>query len=75
MIVVPQWIKAKGRMSMVSIWPRLLTLHMSAFRISRSEQVLIVKDWNKIVKERREVLGGRNQKRIPQLGDMFICML
>ena len=75
MIVVPQWIEAKGRMSMVSIRPRLPTLHMSAFRISRSEQVLIVKDWNKIVKNRREVLGGSNQKRSPQLGDRFICML
>ena len=75
MIVVPQWIEAKGRMSMVSIRPRHPTLHMSAFRISRSEQVLIVKDWNKIVKNRREVLGGSNQKRNPQLGDRFICML
>ena len=43
--------------------------------ISRSEQVLIVKDWNKIVKDRREVLGGSNQKRSPRLGDRFICML
>ena len=75
MIVVPQWIKAKACMSMVSIWPRLPTLHMSAFKISRSEQVLIVKDWSKIVKDRREVLGGSNQKRSPRLGDMFICML
>ena len=75
MIVVPQWIEAKGRMSMVSIRPRHPTLHMSAFRISRSEQVLIVKDWNKIAKDRREVLGGNNQKRNPQLGDRFICML
>ena len=48
---------------------------MSAFMISQSEQVLIVKDWNKIVKDRREVLGGNNQKRNPQLGDRFICML
>ena len=51
------------------------TLRMSAFRISKSEQVLIVKDWSKIVNNRREVLGDNNQKRSPQLGDMFICML
>ena len=75
MIVVHQWIEAKGRMSMISIRPRHPTLHMSAFRISKSEQVFIVKDWNKIVKDRREVLGGSNQKRGPQLGDRFICML
>ena len=76
MIVVPHWIEAKGRMKMVRLRPRHPTLHMSAFMISQSEQVLIVKDWSKIVKDHsREVLGGSNQKRIPQSGDMFICML
>ena len=75
MIVVPHWVEPKGRMAMVSLRPRYPTLHMSAFRISKSEQVLIVKDWSKIVKDRREVLGGSNQKRSPQLYDRFICML
>ena len=75
MIVVPQWIETKCRMSMVSLRPRHLTVHMSAFRISKTEECLIVKVWSKIVKDRREVLGGSNQKRNPQLGDMFICML
>ena len=75
MIVVPHWIETKGRMSMISLRPRHPTLHFSAFKISKSEQVLIVKDWSKIVKDRREVLGGSNQKRSPRLGDRFICML
>ena len=75
MNVVPHWIEAKGRMSMVSLRPRHPTLHMSAFRISKSEQVLIVKDWSKIVKDRRELLGDSNQKPGPRLGDRFICML
>ena len=76
MSVVPHWIKPKGRMTMVSLRPRYPALHMSAFIISRSEQVLIVKDWSKIVKDRnREVLGGSNQKHNPQLGDRFFCML
>ena len=75
MTVVPQWIETKGRMSMVSLRLRFPTLHMSAFRFSKSEECLIVKDWSKIVNDRREVLGGSNQKRIPQLGDRFICML
>ena len=48
---------------------------MSAFRISTTEECLIVKDWSKIVKDRIEVLGGSKQKRSPQLGDRFICML
>ena len=75
MIVVPHWIETKGRMSMVSLRPRHPTFHFSAFMISKSEQVLIVKDWSKIVKDRTEVLGGSNQKRNPQLGDRFTCML
>src|SRR3989337_93664 len=76
MSVVPRWIEPKGRMTMVSLRPRYPALHMIVFIISRSEQVLIVKDWSKIMKDRsREVLGGSNQKRSPQLGDMFICML
>ena len=75
MIVVPQWIETKGRMSMVSLRPRFPILHMSAFRISKSEECLIVKDWRKIVNDRREVLGGSNEKRSPGLGHRFICML
>ena len=76
MTVVPQWIETKGRMSIVSLRPRFPTVHMSDFRISSSEECLIVKDWSKIVKDRREVLGGSNKdKRSPRLGDRFICML
>ena len=74
-IVVPHWIESKGRMAMVSLRPRHPTLRMSAFRISESEECLIVKDWSKIVNDRREVLGGSKEKRNPRLGDTFICML
>ena len=58
MTVVPQWIGAKGRMSMVSLRPRHPTMHMSAFRISESDECLIAKDWSKIVNDPREVLGA-----------------
>ena len=58
--VVPQWIETKGRMSMISLRPRHPTLHMSAFRISKTEECLIVKDWSRIVNDHREVLGGSN---------------
>ena len=75
MIVVPQWISTNGRMSIVSLRPRYPTVHMSAFRISESDECLIVKDWSKIVNDRREVLGGSNEKRSPRLGDRFIGML
>ena len=75
MNVVPHWIETKGRMRIVSLRPRYPTVHMSAFRISESDECLIVKDWSKIVNDRREVLGGSNQKRTPRLGDRFICML
>ena len=62
MTVVPQWIETKGRMSMVSLRPRFPTLHMSAFRICKSDECLIVKDWSKIVNDpSREVLGAANR--------------
>ena len=69
MNVVPHWIETKGRMRIVTLRPRYATMHFSAFRISNSEECLIVKDWSKIVNDRREVLGGSNQKRSPRLGD------
>ena len=75
MNVVPYGIETKGTMNIVSLRPRYPTMHFSAYRISNSEECLIVKDWNKIVNDCREVLGGSNQKRIPRLGDRFICML
>ena len=75
MNVVPDWIETKGTMNVVSLQPRYPTMHFSAFRISNSEECLIVKDQSKIVNDHREVLGGNSQKRNPQLGDRFICML
>ena len=76
MNVLPHGIKTKGTMSIVSLRPRYPTMHFSAFRISNSEECLIVKDWTKTVKEEcREVLGGSNQKGSPRLGDRFIYML
>ena len=62
MNVVPYGIETKGIMSIVSLRPRYPTMHFSAFRFSNSEECLIVKDWGKIVNDRREVLGGSNQK-------------
>ena len=75
MNVVSDWIETKGTMNIVSLRPRYPTMHFSAFRISRSDECLIVKDWRKIVNDHREVLGGSNEKRSPRLGDRFICML
>ena len=75
MTVVPQGIETKGRMSIVSLRPRYPALHMSAFMIFRSDECLIVKDWREIVNDRKEVLGGSNEKHNPRLGDRFIGML
>ena len=65
MNVVPHGIEANSTMSIVSLRPRYPTMHFSAFRISNSEECLIVKDWSKIVNDHREVLGSSNQKRNP----------
>ena len=75
MNVVPYGIETKGTMSIISLRPRYPTCYFSAFRISKSEECLIVKDWSKIVNDRREVRGGSKEKHNPRLGDRFICML
>ena len=76
MNVVPHGIEANSTMSIVSLRPRYPTMHFSAFRISKSDECLIVKEWTKFVmEERREVLRGSNQKRSPRLGERFIYML
>ena len=58
MNVVPDWIETKVTMNIVSLRPRYPIMHFSAFRISNSEECLIVKDWSKIVNDHREVLGA-----------------
>ena len=74
MNVVPYGIETKGTMSIISLRPRYPTDYFSAFKIS--DGCLIVQDWTKYVMgERREVLGGSNEKRNPRLGDRFICMV
>ena len=74
MNVVPYGIETKGTMSIISLRPRYPTDYFSAFKIS--DGCLIVQDWTKYVMgERREVLGGSNEKRNPRLGDRFIRML
>ena len=74
MNVVPYGIETKGTMSIISLRPRYPTDYFSAFKIS--DGCLIVQDWTKYVMgERREILGGSNQKCGPRLGDRFICML
>ena len=74
MNVVPYGIETKGTMSIISLRPRYSTDYFSAFKIS--DGCLIVQDWTKyVLGERREVLGSSNQRRLPRLGDRFICML
>ena len=74
MNVVPYGNETKGTMSIISLRPRYPTDYSSAFKIS--DGCLIVQDWTKYVMgERRQVLGGSNQKRNPRLRDRFICML
>ena len=65
MNVVPHWMETKGRMRIVSLRPRYPIMHFSAFRISNIEECLTVKDWSKILNDRREVLRDSNHKRSP----------
>ena len=48
MNVVPHLIDTKGTMNIVSLRPRYPTMHFSAFRISNSEEFLILKTGAKL---------------------------
>ena len=48
--------------------------HRSAYTIRQRDGVLTIKNWRKILNDRRELLGG-NIMRNPQMGDRFICIL
>ena len=67
MNVVPDWIETKGTMNIVSLRPRYPTMHFSAFRISNSEQCLIVKDWSKIVNDRPRSTRGQQSEAQPTI--------
>ena len=61
-------------MKIISLRPSWPTRHFSAYMIRQRDDVLIIKDWRKVLNDRRELLGG-NIKRSPQMGDKFIYIL
>jgi hypothetical protein len=71
---VHRLMEMKGDMSIISLRPRWPTALRSAYKISRSDEVLTIKDWSKVLRDRSELLGG-NMKRSPQMGDRFISIL
>ena len=51
----------KGDMNIVSLWPSWPTIQRSAYTIHQSDVILRIKDWRKVLKDRRELLGGQHQ--------------
>ena len=71
---MPRLMHMKGDMTIISLQPSWPTVHRSAYTISQRDELLTIKDWRKVLKDRRELLGG-NMKRSPQVGDRLISIL
>ena len=76
---VPHLMLMRGRVNVMSLRPprpgqTQYPHHSCPYRISISEEAMIINDWKKCFNHRRELLGS-NIVRRPRLGDMMISVL
>ena len=63
-----------GHLDVLNIQPGHPTSHTCAYRISKTSEDLIIKEWKKCMVSRREVLGS-NIVRKARIGDRIISIL
>ena len=76
---MPHLMLPRGRVDVMSLRPPhqgqpQYPHHSCPYRISKSEEAMIINDWNKSVDHHRELLGS-NIVRRPRLGDKMISVL
>jgi hypothetical protein len=75
---LPQMISPNGQVEIMSLRPprpgQALPRNTCPYRISRFKNTMIIKDWKKVFKHRRELLGSNIMRR-PRLGDRMISVL
>jgi hypothetical protein len=71
---VPDLMHTKGHMDVVSLRPSLPTGHRCSYKISRTDEDLLIKDWKQVMNDSRELLGS-NIVRSPRIGDRIISIL
>ena len=63
-----------GRLNVLNIRPGRPANHTCAYRVSKNDEHMIIKEWKKCMDIRKEVLGS-NIKRKARIGDRIICIL
>ena len=63
-----------GRLSVLNILPGKSTELTCAYRISKTGEHMLIKEWKKYLDSRKEVLGS-NIKRKARIGDRIISIL
>ena len=71
---VPHLMSLHGRLSVLNILPGKSRKLTCAYRISKTGEDMLIKEWKKCLDIRKEVLGS-NIKRKARIGDRIICIL
>ena len=71
---MPHLMFQNGRLDVLNIQPGHLTNLTCPYRISKSNEDMAIKDWNKCMVTRKEVLGS-NIRQSARIGDMIISIL
>ena len=76
---VPRLMLTRSRVNVMSLRPPRpgqpqYPHHSCPYRISKSEEAMIINDWKKCFDHRRELLGS-NIVRRPRLGDKMVSVL
>ena len=71
---MPHLMFRNGRLDVLNILPGYPTNHTCPYRISKTGEDMIIKEWKKCMDSRKEVLGS-NIVRKARIGDRIICIL
>ena len=69
---VPHLMYQNGRLVVLNLQPGRPTDLICAYRISKTGEHMLIKEWKKCLDIRKEVLGSKRKTRI---GDMIISIL
>ena len=71
---VPHLMYQNGRLDVLNIQPGHPTNHTCPYRISKTGEDMIIKEWKKCMVSLREVLGSKIVRKA-RIGDMIISIL
>ena len=71
---VPHLMYYNGRLEVLNLQPGHLTDLTCPYRISKTGQHMIIKDWKKCMDSRKELLGSNIQRKA-RMGDRLIFIL